>query len=335
MTDSILYWNQVALEANQRQPFQRRGRANRSAAERAGAGHRPPGDVRRVRRCRPGLGWTLSTDPHYLPAAELPTAKPGASPDAAIAGAAHHALSELFPKQKANFVDTLSGFIKDVTVPVSLTVDNLKDGYDYGEKVAMALLKRRKNDPGASPVGYLPKNASGKWRPDPDNPGQTGHAPHYGALCTLFATKKRYTNAPPPAVTTADGEYRRALRQVRSKGIEPSRLDSVADLYDQYTVVAGDTLGAIAQQFYGDASLFPRIFEANRHLISNPNVISVGQVLRIPDEPHARRNRGRHLLGLRWQTSGWARHRGSTTRSCARSPRARTIRWPRTRASSP
>jgi LysM repeat protein len=101
-------------------------------------------------------------------------------------------------------------------------------------------------------------------------------------LCTLFATKKRYTNAPPPAVTTADGEYRRALRQVRSKGIEPSRLDSVTDLYDQYTVVANDTLGAIAQRFYGDASLFPRIFEANRHLIKDPNVISVGQVLRIP-----------------------------------------------------
>jgi len=50
----------------------------------------------------------------------------------------------------------------------------------------------------------------------------------------------------------------------------------------QYTVVAGDTLSRIAQHFYGDASQWPRIFEANRDQISNPNVIFPGQVLRIP-----------------------------------------------------
>jgi nucleoid-associated protein YgaU len=51
---------------------------------------------------------------------------------------------------------------------------------------------------------------------------------------------------------------------------------------DQHTVVAGDTLSAIAQQFYGDASLFPRIFEANKDQVTNPNVILPGQVLCIP-----------------------------------------------------
>jgi nucleoid-associated protein YgaU len=49
-----------------------------------------------------------------------------------------------------------------------------------------------------------------------------------------------------------------------------------------YTVVAGDTLRSIAQQFYGDENQWPRIFDENRDQIDDPNVISVGQVLRIP-----------------------------------------------------
>jgi nucleoid-associated protein YgaU len=51
---------------------------------------------------------------------------------------------------------------------------------------------------------------------------------------------------------------------------------------DQYTVVAGDTLRRIAQQFYGDESQWPRIFEANRNQISDPNQIFPEQVLCIP-----------------------------------------------------
>jgi nucleoid-associated protein YgaU len=50
----------------------------------------------------------------------------------------------------------------------------------------------------------------------------------------------------------------------------------------QYTVVGGDTLSAIAQRFYGNGNLWPRIFEANRNQISNPNLIFPGQVLRVP-----------------------------------------------------
>lgn len=52
--------------------------------------------------------------------------------------------------------------------------------------------------------------------------------------------------------------------------------------FAQYTIMPGDTLSAIAQRFYGDGALFPRIFEANRDQVSNPNMIFPGQVLRIP-----------------------------------------------------
>ena len=49
-----------------------------------------------------------------------------------------------------------------------------------------------------------------------------------------------------------------------------------------YTVVTGDTLGSIAQQFYGDSSQWTRIFNANQDQISDPDLIFPGQVLRIP-----------------------------------------------------
>jgi nucleoid-associated protein YgaU len=49
-----------------------------------------------------------------------------------------------------------------------------------------------------------------------------------------------------------------------------------------YEVKPGDTLGAIAQRFYGKASLYPKIFEANRDILTNPDLIKVGQKLKIP-----------------------------------------------------
>lgn len=49
-----------------------------------------------------------------------------------------------------------------------------------------------------------------------------------------------------------------------------------------YTVKSGDTLGAIAREFYGNAGKYPVIFEANQPLLEDPNKIYPGQVLRIP-----------------------------------------------------
>jgi nucleoid-associated protein YgaU len=49
-----------------------------------------------------------------------------------------------------------------------------------------------------------------------------------------------------------------------------------------YTVVAGDNLSKIAKHFYGNANRWHDIFDANRDQISNPDLIRVGQVLKIP-----------------------------------------------------
>jgi len=49
-----------------------------------------------------------------------------------------------------------------------------------------------------------------------------------------------------------------------------------------YTVKKGDSLSRIAKAYYGDAREWPRIFEANRERIKNPDLIQPGWVLTIP-----------------------------------------------------
>lgn len=49
-----------------------------------------------------------------------------------------------------------------------------------------------------------------------------------------------------------------------------------------YTVKSGDTLSKIAKQVYGDASLYPQIFEANKPMLDHPDKIYPGQNLRVP-----------------------------------------------------
>ena len=49
-----------------------------------------------------------------------------------------------------------------------------------------------------------------------------------------------------------------------------------------YDVKSGDSLSKIAKQFYGDASKYQQIFEANRPMLKDPDEIYPGQKLRIP-----------------------------------------------------
>jgi nucleoid-associated protein YgaU len=49
-----------------------------------------------------------------------------------------------------------------------------------------------------------------------------------------------------------------------------------------YTVKSGDSLSKIAKQHYGNAMKYPVIFEANKPMLTDPDKIYPGQVLRIP-----------------------------------------------------
>jgi len=59
----------------------------------------------------------------------------------------------------------------------------------------------------------------------------------------------------------------------------------VADdtVYARHTVKGGDTLGKIAKHYYGNASKYTAIFEANKDILNNPDVIHPDQELKIPN----------------------------------------------------
>lgn len=58
--------------------------------------------------------------------------------------------------------------------------------------------------------------------------------------------------------------------------------ETAAVTAESYTVVYGDTLSAIARKFYGDAALYPKLAAYNG--IKNANIISVGQLIKLPDK---------------------------------------------------
>ena len=51
---------------------------------------------------------------------------------------------------------------------------------------------------------------------------------------------------------------------------------------DFYVVKSGDSLSKIAREYYGDMMKYPIIFEANKPMLTDPDLIYPGQVLRIP-----------------------------------------------------
>lgn len=58
--------------------------------------------------------------------------------------------------------------------------------------------------------------------------------------------------------------------------------DALAEGAVFHTVEKGDTLSAIAKKTLGNANRYPEIFEANKPMLSHPDKIYPGQVLRIP-----------------------------------------------------
>lgn len=75
-----------------------------------------------------------------------------------------------------------------------------------------------------------------------------------------------------------------ALGNTRGVAKVDDRLEATAPEAEArfYTVEKGDSLSKIAKEFYGDYKKYPAIFEANRPMLTNPDNIYPGQVLRIP-----------------------------------------------------
>lgn len=94
---------------------------------------------------------------------------------------------------------------------------------------------------------------------------------------------------PPPEWAQERLQLLRTIQQLQMNGgvLTESSSDiasaSISSANRQtYTVQRGDTLSSIAQKAYGRASDWRKIYEANRDLIPNKNVVSPGTVLILP-----------------------------------------------------
>ena len=55
------------------------------------------------------------------------------------------------------------------------------------------------------------------------------------------------------------------------------------DIYGVYTVKSGDTLSKLAKSLFGDAKRYMDIFNVNKDQLTNPDLIKVGQKLKLPN----------------------------------------------------
>jgi nucleoid-associated protein YgaU len=100
------------------------------------------------------------------------------------------------------------------------------------------------------------------------NPGLTPRSLQVGHKLTL--------PAPEPAEKPAPDN---------GTGVKPTE-DTPADAAKVYIVRRGDTLVTIARRFYGDASMYRKIYELNQDTLSSVTTpLYVGQHLRVPEKP--------------------------------------------------
>jgi PAP2 superfamily len=193
------------------------------------------------------VGASQSALAHYL----TPKPAAGSSEDAAVAAAAHATLSKLFPSQKP--------FFDLKHAQAGLSGPDLQKGHQFGLMVAKNILADRKDDPGAGDDGHASSMAYGAHRPDPDDPGQSYHAPFYGARSKGFAITARHELAEPPRPPN-DPDYISALREVRGKGIAPELMGTVPSGLDRRT--ANQTVRGIYWGYDGASGLGtpPRLY---------------------------------------------------------------------------
>ena len=104
----------------------------------------------------------------------------------------------------------------------------------------------------------------------------------YSGDGAAWSTKTETDAPPPPAPEAAAPE---AEAEAEEAVVEEPVAEAVEEAEPEpavrtYTVESGDTLWAIAEQFYGDGSKFQVIADASG--IPNPDLIQPGQVLTIP-----------------------------------------------------
>jgi hypothetical protein len=153
-------------------------------------------------------------------------APPGASVEAAAAGAAHRVLNQLYPKQAKRFDAALTDSLAGVPDGPALN-----GGLALGDSVAAKMLAWRAGDGEGRKGPFVSESAPGLWEPTPPE-FKPPLLPHWSEVAPFAATHLSDFDPPlPPALTSK--EYTADFNEVKLLG----RADSAKRTPDQ-TVVA-------------------------------------------------------------------------------------------------
>ena len=110
-----------------------------------------------------------------------------------------------------------------------------------------------------------------------DNPGITGLGVAYNDGVVDLSGKADSAEAVEKAVLLAGNV--KGVTEVKIDGMDAPEPEPEVQYY---TIVSGDSLSKIAKHFYQNAMDYPKLFEANREVIKDANLIYPGQKIRIP-----------------------------------------------------
>jgi hypothetical protein len=152
-----------------------------------------------------------SIDRRYTPYLGYVNAAPGASPDAAVAQAAHDVLSALFPTQRDTYAAALAADL------ARLPADAAEAGRAVGAAAARALLAHRANDGwNRTPPPYLLPGLAGFWRPAPPQNAAATFTHYPDVTPFVIGSARQFLVEPPPALTST--RYATDFNEVKALG---------------------------------------------------------------------------------------------------------------------
>jgi hypothetical protein len=157
----------------------------------------------------------------YTPYHVSPAAPPGASRDAAAAGAADTALTALIPAQKPLFDAQLSATLAQLSDDPSHPGPAVRRGLAWGTSVADGILAWRATDGfTAPPPPYTVGSAPGDWQPTPPAFLGPPAAPLFRQFATMtpFALTTPAQFAPPGPPPLASARWAQDLAEVQALG---------------------------------------------------------------------------------------------------------------------
>ncbi len=146
-------------------------------------------------------------------------------------------------------------------------------GKSFEDKVNNALEQVRAQFPQAKLSAVVADKVVTLEGEAPDLAAKSGIMAAFNGLVETDNTINRISLAKAPAT---------AAPVTKAAAAAPATAGAGTTAEQIHVVVKGETLSAIAKKYYGSANKYMKIYEANRDILSNPDLIKVGQKLKIP-----------------------------------------------------